>query len=64
VYWTVTDGATPGTVRFERSTGTAGPAVSASASDLLLWLYGRVPIVGGPVPEDVLRRFRALCFTD
>jgi uncharacterized protein (TIGR03083 family) len=64
VSWTLTDGATPGTVRFERGTGAAGPAVSASASDLLLWLYGRVPIDGAPVPEEVLRRFRALCFTD
>jgi hypothetical protein len=64
VSWAVTDGATPGTVRSERGTGLAGPTVSASASDLLLWLYGRVPIVGAPVPEDLLRRFRALCFTD
>jgi hypothetical protein len=71
VEWTVTDGSLPGTVAF-----TAGPAqpdlarVAGTASDLLLWLYGRVPLpvtaepAGQPAAEQLVARFRALSFTD
>ncbi len=34
------------------------------AADLLLWLYGRVELDTSAVPDDLLARFRALCFTD
>src|SRR3954465_5336188 len=61
--WTVTDGDLPGTVRFSRGT-TDAPALEATASDLLLWLYARPAIDTAVVPEDLLRRFRALCATD
>ncbi|MDQ1740714.1 MAG: hypothetical protein QOE53_2366 [Pseudonocardiales bacterium] len=72
--WTVTDDSPPGTVRF--STGRAGSAqpglarVTGSASDLLLWLYGRVPLpvtagsAGQPAAEQLVSRFRALSYTD
>ena len=71
VEWTVTDGSLPGTVTF-----TAGPAqpglarVTGAASDLLLWLYGRVPLpvtagsAGQRAAEELVSRFRALSFTD
>lgn len=70
--WTVTDDSQPGTVRF--ATGPADPElprVTGTASDLLLWLYGRVPVpvqAGGlgdqQAAERLVARFRALAFTD
>lgn len=62
--WTLIDGGTAGTVRFDREAGDGVPAITASASDLLLWLYGRVKLDTPRVPEDLVSRFRALCFTD
>jgi len=63
--WRVTDGQAEGTVA---ATSVApdepGPALAASASDLLLWLYRRVTLAPGAVGSDVLDRFRALTFTD
>ena len=64
VAWTVSDGSVPGTVRFERADHDRLPTLTAGASDLLLWLYGRARLDTGPVPEDLVGRFRALCFTD
>jgi uncharacterized protein (TIGR03083 family) len=61
--WTVTDGGSAGTIRFERGTADSLPAVSGTASDLLLWLYGRVSL-DSAVPPALLGRFRALTFTD
>lgn len=70
--WTITDDSVPGTVRF--STGTADPGlprVTGTASDLLLWLYGRVPLAvtagssgDQPAAERLVARFQALAFTD
>jgi hypothetical protein len=66
--WSLADGARPGTVAMvggagdDRSGG--GPVLQASASDLLLWLYQRVELEPVEVPEDLVARFRALCFTD
>ena len=72
IEWTVTDGSLPGTLTYR--TGPADPAlprVTGTASDLLLWLYGRVPLpvaAGGsgdrPAAEQLVARFRALGFTD
>ncbi len=62
--WTLTDGAARGTVAATRGVSPGMPELAARGSDVLLWLYGRVPLVGGSVPEDVLARFRALTFTD
>lgn len=62
--WTVSDGASPGTVRFERGGRPGLPVIAGTASDLLLWLYRRVPL---PVPDEaagLVDRFRALTFTD
>ena len=62
--WTVADGSQPGTVRFDRGVEPDLPVVSGTASDLLLWLYGRVEL---PVPAEateLIGRFRALTFTD
>lgn len=60
--WTLTDGGTPGTVAVTGVVTT--PSIEASASDLLLWLYGRVDLDTTDVPVDLLARFRDLCFTD
>ena len=62
--WTVTDGSTPGTVAFERSSAASAAAVTGTASAVLLWLYGRSPVETGGVPADLLDRFRSLCFTE
>ncbi|MEO7259740.1 MAG: maleylpyruvate isomerase family mycothiol-dependent enzyme [Jatrophihabitantaceae bacterium] len=70
--WTVTDDSLPGTVTFSTGTADLGrPRVTGTASDLLLWLYGRVPLpvtAGGsdsqPAAEQLASRFRALAFTD
>jgi uncharacterized protein (TIGR03083 family) len=62
--WTITDGASPGTLRVDQGAVAGPPAVQATASDLLLWLYRRVEIDTASVPTDVVERFRALTFTD
>lgn len=62
--WTLLDGDIPGTLRFDRGRTDGVPAVTATASDLLLWLYGRVQLGTATVPDDLVARFRALCFTD
>lgn len=62
--WTLTDGATPGTVATTRGATPELPALVANASDLLLWLYGRVRLPSGPTPDGLIARFRALTFTD
>ena len=61
--WTVTDGSAEGTVAFTTEDAEA-PRISATASDLLLWLYGRADLDTAPVPADVVARFRDLAFTD
>lgn len=62
--WAVTDGSAPGTVRVSPGVEDGAPVLAAPAADLLLWLYGRADLDTGDVPEDLLARFRALCFTD
>jgi uncharacterized protein (TIGR03083 family) len=62
--WVVHDGRSPGTMSFEPSDDPGAATISATASDLLLWLYGRIELDTTPVPSDLLERFRALCFTD
>ena len=75
--WTVTDDRLPATVTFSTTAaGTAGGSapvaarITGTASDLLLWLYGRVrlPVTAGsagqPAAEELVARFRALSFTD
>jgi uncharacterized protein (TIGR03083 family) len=62
--WTVSDASTPGTLRADRGVDARVAELAATASDLLLWLYGRVDVGTGSVSADLLQRFRALCFTD
>ena len=63
--WTVADDELPGTVRFERGTGEAPDAtVSGTASQLLLWLYGRVVLAAAGPDPAVAQRLRGLSFTD
>jgi uncharacterized protein (TIGR03083 family) len=62
--WTVSDGQIPGTVAFKEGARTDAPGITATSSDLLLWLYERVEVDATAVPSDLIRRFRALCFTD
>ncbi len=61
--WTVSEGRTTGTVRWEVGLRSGGPAVEGTASDLLLWLYRRIRLHSS-VPEDLLGRFFALSFTE
>ena len=61
--WGVSDGSRPGTAHISPGGG-PGPEVTGSAADLLLWLYGRVDLDTSALPDDLLGRFRALCFTD
>ncbi len=62
--WTVVDGTRPGALAV--STGRSGdiPTVSASASDLLLWLYRRIDLDVPSTLVPVVERFRAFTFTD
>lgn len=62
--WAITDGAIPGTIAFERDVPSDAPALDATGSALLLWLYGRVRLDTGNVPVRLTERFRALLFTD
>ncbi|MHB8323142.1 MAG: maleylpyruvate isomerase family mycothiol-dependent enzyme [Candidatus Dormibacteria bacterium] len=62
--WTVGDGQTPGTVTYELDPNPDVPAITATASELLLWLYHRVDLNTASVPSDLIERFQALCFTD
>ncbi len=62
--WTVSEGAGEGTVAYEAGAPQDVPAVTATASDLLLWLYGRVSVDTAPVPDELVGRFRGLLFTD
>jgi len=54
----------PGTVLAISGAVAGVPTITATASELLLWLYGRVEIDISGAPDDLLTRFRALCFTD
>jgi uncharacterized protein (TIGR03083 family) len=62
--WTIADGKTPGTVSVSRGVEGDLASIDASASDLLLWLYGRVELDTAPVEPELIARFRALSFTD
>ncbi|NUR09472.1 MAG: maleylpyruvate isomerase family mycothiol-dependent enzyme [Nocardioidaceae bacterium] len=62
--WTLVDGDRPGTARVLRGVGDDAPVLSGTASDLLLWLYQRKDLDAGAVPDDLVKRFRAICFTD
>lgn len=71
--WTVYDGSLPGTVSFSRDAAEDLPALTGTASDLLLWLFGRVeaadltttsPDSDGAAISGLLTRLRGLSFTD
>jgi uncharacterized protein (TIGR03083 family) len=62
--WTVSDGKVAGTVAISHGVEGGLASIDASASDLLLWLYGRVDLDTAPVEPELLERFRALSFTD
>ncbi len=62
--WVVTDAVAAGTVAFTSGPAGEGPALAASASDLLLWLYKRVELKTDQIPADLLARFEQVCFTD
>jgi uncharacterized protein (TIGR03083 family) len=62
--WTVTDGSVPGTVTWRRGIDQADPRITASASDLLLWLYNRIGLTGSAGAGALADRLRALTFTD
>jgi uncharacterized protein (TIGR03083 family) len=61
--WTVADGPRPGTLLVGEGAA-ADARVSASASDLLLWLYRRVNIGIPSALAPVIERFKAFTFTE
>ena len=63
--WTVADDELPGTVRFERGAGDLPDAtIAGTASQLLLWLYGRTTLTAAGPDPAVAGRLRGLSFTD
>jgi uncharacterized protein (TIGR03083 family) len=62
--WTLSDGRRPGTARVLPGVSDASPVLEAAAGDLLLWLYGRVPLDTSALPDGLVDRFRGMCFTD
>jgi len=62
--WTISDGSTPSTLSVKEGQADETPAIRATATDLLLWLYNRVTLEPGDVPLEIIERFRGLCFTD
>jgi uncharacterized protein (TIGR03083 family) len=63
--WTIADGAQPGTMLITRGDAGDLPAVTGTASDLLLWLYQRADGVRTEtVDPDLLRRFFGGTYTD
>lgn len=61
--WTLTDGK-PGTAAVSAPAADGVAVLEAPASDLLLWLYARKTLDTAAVPDELLARFRGLCFTD
>jgi uncharacterized protein (TIGR03083 family) len=61
--WTVHDGRARGTVTFRSGLESNVPTLSASSSDILLWLYSRVDLHGDSAANALGRRLRALSFT-
>ena len=49
-------------MRFSRGVSGDLPTISGTASDLLLWLYGRRQLDGDDT--ELIARFRGLSFTD
>ena len=62
--WTLVDGHRKGTARVEQGVAGDAPVLEGTASDVLLWLYGRTELDTSSVPSDLVARFRGLCFTD
>jgi len=62
--WTLSDGRRPGTAAVAPGVSGSAPLLEAPAADLLLWLYQRVELDTTAVPDDLLSRFRGVCFTD
>jgi uncharacterized protein (TIGR03083 family) len=62
--WTITNGEKPGTVLVADGTPGDVPTLSATASDLILWLSRRTDVDETAVPAALVSRFRALTFTD
>lgn len=58
--WTLQDASSPGTVRFNSGLDTGVPTLSGSSSDLLLWLYSRLDVVGDSEAQELGRRLHAL----
>jgi hypothetical protein len=62
--WTILDDTIPGTITYEQGIRGAAPEIVATSSALLLWLYERLDLATPPASSTLIRRFRALCYTD
>lgn len=62
--WVLGDAAAPGTLGWRYGSADGLPSITATASELLLWLYRRVDLDTSDAPTDLIGRFRALTYTD
>lgn len=66
--WTISDAHLPGTAQFERGAVAGLPTISATASELLLWLYRRVELQvtasDQAAAKGLIERFQTLGDTD
>jgi uncharacterized protein (TIGR03083 family) len=62
--WTIADGDRPDVLAVTPGDAAEVPAITATATELLLWLYERLELDTAEVDPGVLERFRALRFDD
>jgi len=62
--WTVRDAPAPGTIGFREGVDVGVPTLTASSSDLLLWLYARKNVAGDAAANQLGERLHALSFMD
>jgi uncharacterized protein (TIGR03083 family) len=63
--WSIRDAEPEAALSFGPGAEPGAAVVSGTASDLLLWLYGRTELPVAPTDDEgLVARFRRLCFTD
>jgi uncharacterized protein (TIGR03083 family) len=62
--WTVRDGDVPRTISFTHGVDEGVPTITATSTEFLLWLFGRVELAASPDAAERAQRFRANCYTD
>gem|GEM_PF-6014486 len=62
--WAIRDGPRPGTASVSAGAEASVPVLAGTASQLLLWLYGREELDSSSLPDGLAGRLRGLCATD